>query len=189
MPIDKVRQICSLYHIDPDLKRVCLSIILQEELPSAEYKIISGKIKGFFSTQKYFLAFQEELMCVLLFYPVTRQDLDAITQSSVQAISLFEHLKTQYPVRIGISCAHTGPETIHDCYTESMQSVAITTKTMVAGCATGASHFSDVEEAARFAVETAKYFTKGTCQFYDKDQFRHLKELYGSMEHLKTFGV
>ena len=34
--------------------------------------------------------------------------------------------------------------------------VAITTETMVAGCATGASHFTDVEEAARFAVETAK---------------------------------
>ncbi len=66
--------------------------------------------------------------------------------------------------------------------------VAITTETMVAGCATGASHFTDVEEAARFAVETAKYFTAGKCDFYSKEQFAHLTKLYGSMEHLKTYG-
>ena len=66
--------------------------------------------------------------------------------------------------------------------------VAITTETMTAGCATGACHFADVEATARFAVETAKYFTSGNCSFYDKDQFSRLVSLYGSMEHLKTFG-
>ena len=34
--------------------------------------------------------------------------------------------------------------------------VAITTEVMVPGCATGASHFADVEEAARFMLEVAK---------------------------------
>ena len=38
--------------------------------------------------------------------------------------------------------------------------VAITTEVMVPGCATGASHFADVEEAARFMLEVAKYFGK-----------------------------
>lgn len=66
--------------------------------------------------------------------------------------------------------------------------VAITTETMVAGCATGASHAADVEEAARFAVETAKRYGSGTCSFYEQDQFRHLNELYGDMKRLQTFG-
>ena len=44
------------------------------------------------------------------------------------------------------------------------------------------------KEAARFAVETAKYFTAGKCDFYSKEQFAHLTKLYGSMEHLKTYG-
>ncbi len=66
--------------------------------------------------------------------------------------------------------------------------VAITTQTMVAGCATGASHHNDIEEAARFSVEVAKYFGKGNCQFYDEKEFRKLVKLYGTMEHLKTLG-
>ena len=45
--------------------------------------------------------------------------------------------------------------------------VAITTEVMVPGCATGASHFADVEEAARFMLEVAKYFGKGDLKFYD----------------------
>ena len=44
--------------------------------------------------------------------------------------------------------------------------VAITTEVMVPGCATGASHFADVEEAARFMLEVAKYFGKGDLKFY-----------------------
>lgn len=67
--------------------------------------------------------------------------------------------------------------------------VAITTETPVAGCATGASHFSDVEEAARFALETAKYFTAGKCSFYDPEEFHRLIELYGAMEILQTCGT
>ncbi len=64
--------------------------------------------------------------------------------------------------------------------------VAITTKTTVAGCATGASHFTDIEEASRFSVEVAKYFGKGTCKFYDVKEFQMLIKLYGPMKHLQT---
>ena len=67
--------------------------------------------------------------------------------------------------------------------------VAITTEQMVAGCATGATHGTDVEEAARFAVEVAKSFTAGTCSFYDKDEFARLVRLYGSMEQFMTMGM
>jgi hypothetical protein len=63
--------------------------------------------------------------------------------------------------------------------------VAITTEVPVAGCATGATHLPDVEAAARFAVETAKDFTAGSCSFYDAAEFSRLKDLYGDMRCLQ----
>lgn len=66
--------------------------------------------------------------------------------------------------------------------------VAITTEQPVAGCATGASHFQDVESAARFAVEVAKGYGDGIISFYDKKEFGHLLELYGPMNVFQTFG-
>ena len=64
--------------------------------------------------------------------------------------------------------------------------VAITTATAVAGCATGATNFTSVEQAARFAVETAKMYGRGTCHFYDETEFARLKKLYGDMHILQT---
>ncbi|WP_217133027.1 DUF1177 domain-containing protein [Leucobacter chinensis] len=66
--------------------------------------------------------------------------------------------------------------------------VAITTAVPVAGCATGASHATDIELASRFAIETAKYFGAGQISFYDADQFAHLVSLYGEATHLQTLG-
>ena len=66
--------------------------------------------------------------------------------------------------------------------------VAITAQTVVPGCATGASHVTDLEEAGRFMLETAKAFGKGTCQFYDQEEFSRITALYGSMQHLQTLG-
>lgn len=64
--------------------------------------------------------------------------------------------------------------------------VAIATEQMVAGCATGATHASDVEEAARFAVEVGKLFGIGACSFYDEAEWEHLTTLYGSMTHFQS---
>ena len=66
--------------------------------------------------------------------------------------------------------------------------VAITTETMVPGCATGASHETDIELAARFVLEVAKYFGRKTCSFYDEKEWELITKFYGSMEHLKTLG-
>jgi len=66
--------------------------------------------------------------------------------------------------------------------------VAITTETAVAGCATGASHPYDVEQAARFVLETAKAFGSGNCRFYDEEEFSRILSLYGEMKHLQTLG-
>ncbi len=66
--------------------------------------------------------------------------------------------------------------------------VAITTQTTVPGCASGATHFEDVEQAARFMIETAKAFGTGNCHFYDEEEYGHLMSLYGSMNHLQTLG-
>ncbi len=66
--------------------------------------------------------------------------------------------------------------------------VALTTVTPVPGCGTGASHEVDVAQAATFALEVAKEYTEGKFEFYDKDEFDRLLELYGPMNHLQTLG-
>jgi hypothetical protein len=62
--------------------------------------------------------------------------------------------------------------------------VALTADAAVPGCATGASHPTDLEEAVRFCAETAKAFSAGTVAFFDADEFQRLLELYGPLDHL-----
>ena len=66
--------------------------------------------------------------------------------------------------------------------------VAITTETMVPGCATGSSHFADVEEAGRYMMEVAKSFGRGEASFYDEKEYERLVKLYGRMDQLQTLG-
>lgn len=66
--------------------------------------------------------------------------------------------------------------------------VAITSVTAVPGCATGASHETDIELAARFAVETAKGFGRGAIQFHDQEEFTRIVGLYGQATSLQTLG-
>lgn len=66
--------------------------------------------------------------------------------------------------------------------------IAITTVASVPGCATGASHEVDVAEVVRFAIEVAKSFTENKCNFYDKEEFKQIEKLYGSMKHIQTSG-
>lgn len=66
--------------------------------------------------------------------------------------------------------------------------VAITTETVVPGCATGASHPSDLEEATRFCVEVAKAYGKGLCSFYDEEEWSRIKRRYGPFKVLQTLG-
>lgn len=66
--------------------------------------------------------------------------------------------------------------------------IALTTETAVAGCSTGATHPTDVEQVVRYAIEVAKYYGEGKCSFYDEKEFAHLETLYGKMNHLQTKG-
>jgi hypothetical protein len=66
--------------------------------------------------------------------------------------------------------------------------VAITTETSVAGCATGATQAMDVEMAGRFAVEVAKQYGIGKCDFYDEKEFDLLLKLYGENKRFQTKG-
>ena len=66
--------------------------------------------------------------------------------------------------------------------------VAITAETAVPGCATGASHATDIEEAARFVLEVAKAFGKGLCSFYDESDWKTILERYGPLKVLQTKG-
>ena len=66
--------------------------------------------------------------------------------------------------------------------------VAITTESTVPGCATGASHPEDIEEATRFCVEVAKAYGKGLCRFYNEEEWRIIEKKYGALKLLQTPG-
>ena len=63
--------------------------------------------------------------------------------------------------------------------------VAITAVGIVPGCGTGASHETDIALACKYAVEVAKEFTRGSCAFFNRDEYQHLLNLYGSLAHLQ----
>jgi len=66
--------------------------------------------------------------------------------------------------------------------------VAITSEVPVPGCATGANHLIDLESAVRFVLEVAKAWGRDKCEFYDRDEFQKLLNLYGPLDHLQTQG-
>lgn len=66
--------------------------------------------------------------------------------------------------------------------------VAITAEVPVPGCATGASHVTDIEEAARFVLEVAKAYGKGLCSFYDESQWKIILDRYGPLKILQSKG-
>ncbi|WP_211318339.1 DUF1177 domain-containing protein [Photobacterium sanctipauli] len=66
--------------------------------------------------------------------------------------------------------------------------VALSTAVPVAGCATGASHEVDIEQAARFSIEVARDFGQGICTFVDMKEFELMQSLYGSQKHFQTRG-
>jgi hypothetical protein len=66
--------------------------------------------------------------------------------------------------------------------------VAITARSVVPGCSTGASHEVDIAQAVQFCIEVAKEFTRGKCQFFNEEEFSRLQQLYGSMKVLQTLG-
>ena len=74
------------------------------------------------------------------------------------------------------------------CTSAPVIGVAITAETMVPGCGTGCSHYTDVEEAARFMLEAAKAYGRGEFAFYDEAEYARIQKLYGSMKHLQTLG-
>ena len=79
---------------------------------------------------------------------------------------------------------------VQPCVTTSapVVGIAITTEMPVPGCATGANHEINIEEASRYCIEVAKAFTEGKCSFYDKEEFELIVKLYGTMKHLQTLG-
>jgi hypothetical protein len=66
--------------------------------------------------------------------------------------------------------------------------IATTAAIPVAGCATGANQFADLELAGRFCIEVAKAYTAGMCPFYDEPEYQRLLALYGTLAQLQRKG-
>ena len=67
--------------------------------------------------------------------------------------------------------------------------VALTSQTVVPGCATGVSNAADIDVATRFCIEVAKRFAAGECAFFDQANWHALQQRYGSLRHLQTLGT
>lgn len=66
--------------------------------------------------------------------------------------------------------------------------VAITSEQVIPGMGTGVNYPPGLETAARFCIEVAKEFGRGSCQVYHKEEFRRIIGLYGSLKKLQTLG-
>ena len=62
--------------------------------------------------------------------------------------------------------------------------LAVTTQSMVPGCATGASSAGDIELAARFCLECAKVFPEERDLFYDDCEYQKFVQQYGDLSFL-----
>lgn len=119
----------------------------------------------------------------------TSEDLLDLMQSTTGRLPYVFPLATQDITPYGNDVHHLNsilqPATATDA---PVVGVAITAEVMVPGCATGATHAADVEEAARFMLEVAKAFGKKKCEFFDREEYDRIQKLYGTMNHLQTLG-
>jgi len=123
----------------------------------------------------YILRVSEDLLTIMewvtgdfpVTFPLTMQDITPYGNG-------IYHLNSIMQPSVAVDCPVVG--------------VALTTRSAVPGCATGATPATTLESAARFCVEVAKVFGLGTCRFHDEEQLTLLKELYGSMDILRTGG-
>lgn len=67
--------------------------------------------------------------------------------------------------------------------------VALTSESVVPGCATGATQMVDIDRAGTFMIEVAKAFGEGRCRLFDPDEFNLFTKRYGSFEHLQGMGA
>ena len=119
----------------------------------------------------------------------TSEDLLSILESTTGCLPMVLPLTQQDITPYGNDVYHLNSILQPSVATESpCVGVAITTQSQVAGCATGATHVPDVDEAVRFSIEVAQAYTAGKCHFYDSDEYQLLVSKYGTLSHFRTMG-
>lgn len=119
----------------------------------------------------------------------TSEDLLDIMQTTTGRLPYVFALTTQDITPYGNDIHHLNSILQPSTATEApVVGIAITTEMPIAGCATGASHPFDLEQAARFTLEVAKMYTDGKCNLYDEEEYKKIINRYGSMEHIQTLG-
>ena len=132
---ESIQQICRHYQFDYTLKRVCMTVQIQTKITPDELKKLSKIIAKQLCDHKIFLIYEDNLICAFFLFPPSHQELDAITQAYMASIALFEQIKATAEIRIGISCAHAGVETLYLSYKESMQSIEVQKQLRLPCCA------------------------------------------------------
>jgi len=62
--------------------------------------------------------------------------------------------------------------------------LAITSKTIIPGSATGATNVWILEQATRFIIEVAKEFGKGNIKFYDEEEWKKIISIHGHVKEI-----
>lgn len=122
--------------------------------------------------QGYILRVAPDLVSILEYatgeaaktFPITTQDITPYDNNVYHFNSIMQpHVATKAPV-VGL---------------------AITARSVVPGCVTGASYESELVDATVFSVELAKQFTWEKASFYNVDEYKKLLALYGSLDFLQ----
>lgn len=97
-------------------------------------------------------------------FPITTQDISPYDNGVYHFNSIMQpHVASQAPV-VGL---------------------AITAASVVPGCETGASYYSELIDATRFTLEVAKQFTCKKLHFYAEKEYQRLRDLYGDLSHIQ----
>jgi len=131
---------------------------------------------------------------IALTYPVKEGYILRIHDS---VLDIYERCSGNYPIIVPLGTADITPYGNNLFHINSMLQpstatnspvigLAMTSKTIIPGSATGVCSEFVSEIAARFCIEVAKDINLGRCSFYYKEDFEKLVDLYGDMRKLQN---
>lgn len=160
--IRELQIICDLYSFNPELKRVCITIQLQDgyRYERKSSKLLLEQVQRFIGDDfHYFCCLRNNFISIFRFFPTNHQGLDAITESYMHAQLLFEELSKQFHIRIGVSRAYSGIHTISTCFEESFRSIEMQNKLHLPG-------------------QTSSYWEQSVYHMLNQPSMKHFSQLY-----------
>ncbi len=167
---EELKIICDLYAFDPELKRVCITLQLQDEKGRNNIKnLYNQAIKLIQEQVKCFICFHGNFVSVFRFFPSIHQNLDAITESYMFSQTLYEELSAVFNLRIGVGKAHIGVDTIATSFEESFRAI-------------------DLQKQLNLPKQASSYWEQNIYHILSQTSMKDFTELYhDTIEPLVTY--